>query len=59
MNETRQPHVAGLEHCELRRQAHQLVDAIAARPGGAKLLKGVIPTLETFANYKANRRRSR
>ncbi len=46
---------AELEHQELVKRCHCLVAALANRPGSTKLLKGVIPTLEIFANYKANR----
>jgi hypothetical protein len=46
-----------LERQELIKKCHSLVAAIANRPGSIKLLKGILPTLELFAAYKANRKR--
>ncbi|MBD1859287.1 MULTISPECIES: hypothetical protein [Leptolyngbya] len=42
---------------ELRLHCHKLIDRIARNPGAIKLLTGVIPTLEIYANYKSNRRK--
>lgn len=50
---------AELERQQLIKQAHCLVAAIASRPGAIKLLRGVIPMLEIYAGYKANRARQR
>ncbi len=47
----------GLEHQELIKQCHYLIAAIANRPGGTKLLQGILPTLQMYAQYKANRKR--
>lgn len=55
MNEPNHCHAAELEREQLVKQAHCLVAAIASRPGAIKLLRGVIPTLELYANYKRNR----
>jgi hypothetical protein len=53
-------HIAAeLERQQLIRQCHSLVAAIANRPGSTKLLKGILPTLEVFAGYKANSLRQR
>ena len=49
-------HAAELERQELIKKCHCLVAAIANRPGSTKLLLGIVPTLELFASYKANRR---
>jgi hypothetical protein len=51
-----QNHAAELERQELIKKCHCLVAAIARRPGSTKLLLGIVPTLELFANYKSNRR---
>lgn len=51
-----QNHAAELEREQLIRHCHSLVAAIANRPGSTKLLKGIVPMLEIYANYKANRR---
>jgi hypothetical protein len=51
-----EPHTAELEREQLIRHCHSLVAAIANRPGSTKLLKGIVPMLEIYANYKANRR---
>ena len=50
---------AELEHQQLVKQAHCLVAAIANRPASVKLLRKVIPMLEIYAGYKANRVRRR
>ncbi len=47
---------AELERQQLIKRCHCLVAAIANRPGSTKLLLGIVPTLELFAGYKANRR---
>jgi hypothetical protein len=47
---------AELQRRELIRHCHSLVAMIANRPGSIKLLQGILPTLEAFAQYKANRR---
>ncbi|MBA2748905.1 MAG: hypothetical protein H0U45_09245 [Tatlockia sp.] len=55
-----QSHAAAeLERQQLIRQCHSLVAAIANRPGSTKLLRGIVPTIETFAGYKANVSRQR
>lgn len=59
MTQTNLAHNAELERQQLVKQAHCLVAAIASRPGAIKLLRGVIPTLEIYASYKANRVRRR
>ena len=41
---------------ELRTQCHQLIEQIAKRPGGAKLLQGAMAHLEGLSAYKADRR---
>lgn len=43
-----------LERQQLIKQAHSLIAVIASRPGSIKLLRGVIPMLETYAAYKSN-----
>ncbi len=50
---------AELERQQLIKKCHSLVAAIANRPGSTKLLRGILPTLEIFAGYKANRRKYR
>jgi hypothetical protein len=55
MSESQPTHAAELERQQLVKQAHCLVAAIASRPGAIKLLRGVIPMLEIYAGYKANR----
>lgn len=37
---------------QLRSQCHELIDVISKRPGAVKLLLGVLPTLELYAQYK-------
>lgn len=68
MNGAQENHAAELERQQLIKQAQALVAAmlakrsafgIASRPGATKLLKGVMPTLEMYAGYKANRVRRR
>lgn len=59
MNGAQENHTAELERQQLIKQAHSLVAAIASRPGATKLLKGIMPTLEMYAGYKANRVRRR
>ena len=59
MNEVHQSHAAELECQQLIKQCHCLVGAIASRPGAIKLLRGVIPMLQIYAGYKANRVRRR
>ncbi len=54
-----QSYIAELERQSLIKQCHCLIAAIANRPGSTKLLRGVLPTLETFAGYKANSLRQR
>ena len=49
-------HAAELEREQLIRHCHSFVAAIANRLGSIKLLKGIVPTLELFANYKSSRR---
>lgn len=44
-----------LERQQLIKRAHSLVAEIAARPGSLKLLKIIVPMLESYAAYKANR----
>jgi hypothetical protein len=44
-----------LERQKLVKQAHCLVAVIASRLGAIKLLRGVVPMLEIYADYKANR----
>ncbi len=56
MNEPEQTHDAERERQELIKQAHSLIAAIASRPGGTKLLRGIVPTLEMYASYKRGRR---
>lgn len=46
------------EHQALVSEAHALIAAIAKRPGATKLLRGIIPMLQIYAAYKANRKRS-
>lgn len=48
-----------LERQQLIKECHCLIAVIANRPGSIKLLRGVLPTLETFAGYKSNRRKQR
>ena len=50
---------AELERQQLIKKCHSLVAAIASRPGSTKLLRGILPTLEIFAGYKANSLRQR
>lgn len=59
MNEPNHCHAAELEREQLIKQAHCLIAAIASRPGAIKLLRGILPMLETYASYKANRARRR
>jgi len=59
MIQTNFAHAAELERQQLIKQAHCLVAVIASRPGSIKLLQGVIPMLEIYAGYKANRVRRR
>lgn len=40
---------------QLRSQCHQLIDAISKRPGAAKLLTGLLPTLKMYSKYKTKR----
>ena len=47
-----QTHAAELERQQLTKRAHCLVAQIATRPGAVKLLKGIIPLLQIYANYK-------
>ncbi len=46
-----------LERQGLIKKAHSLVAVISHRPGSTKLLKNVVQVLESYANYKLNRRR--
>ncbi len=46
-----------LERQELIKKAHALIASIANRPGSLKLLKIVVPMLESYGAYKANRSR--
>ena len=41
-----------LEHQRLVARCHGLIAAIASRPGGTKLLRGILPVLEQYAAYK-------
>ncbi len=50
-----QTHAAELERQQLTKRAHCLVAQIATRPGATKLLKGIVPVLEQYAQYKAKR----
>lgn len=50
-----QVHTAELERQQLLKQCHQLVDAIAFQPGGTKLLRGIMPTLKIYAQYKMSK----
>jgi hypothetical protein len=59
MTQSPQSHTADLERQQLIKQCHCLVAVIASRPGAIKLLRGVIPMLETYAGYKRNRARRR
>ncbi len=43
---------------ELKLEAHQLIDVIARKSSGAKLLLGLLPLLKMYAEYKINRVRS-
>jgi hypothetical protein len=52
-------HTAELERQQLIKRCHCLIAAIANCPGSIKLLRGIVPTLETFAGYKANVSRQR
>lgn len=54
-----QIHAGELERQQLTKHAHSLISAIALRPGATKLLKGVMPMLEQYAAYKANRSQGR
>ncbi len=47
-----------LERQELIKKAHRLIVLISHRPGSTKLLKNVVQVLESYANYKLNRRRT-
>jgi hypothetical protein len=47
-----------LERQELIKKAHSLIALISHRPGSTKLLKNVVLVLESYANYKLNRRRT-
>lgn len=58
MTQTDLARAAELERQELLKKCHCLIAVIASRPGSTKLLRGVIPMLQVFANYKANRARS-
>ncbi|MBD2076415.1 hypothetical protein H6F86_21520 [Phormidium sp. FACHB-592] len=44
---------------QLKAEAHRLIEAIARRPGSIKLLLGVLPVLQMYANYKANQQQGR
>lgn len=48
-------YAAELERQQLVKQCHSLIAAIASRPGATKLLKGIVPVLEQYAQYKSNR----
>lgn len=48
-------HAAELERQQLIKQCHSLVAAIASKPSSIKLLRGILPMLEIYASYKANR----
>ncbi len=50
-----QNHAAEVERQELIKRCHSLVAAIANRPSSIKLLRGILPMLETFAGYKVRR----
>jgi hypothetical protein len=50
-----QNHAAEVERQELIKHCHSLVAAIANQPGSIKLLRGILPMLETFAEYKVRR----
>ena len=41
---------------ELKRQCHQLIEAIATRPGAVKLLQGILDQARVFAQYKSDRK---
>lgn len=55
MTQTDLAHAAELERQQLIKQCHCLVAVIASRPGAIKLLRGILPMLEIYAGYKANR----
>lgn len=55
MTQTDFVHNAELERQQLVKECHSLIAAIASRPGSTKLLRGILPMLEIYANYKANR----
>lgn len=59
MNGVQENHAAELERQQMIKQAHALVAAIASKPGSAKLLRGILPTLQMYAGYKTNRVRQR
>jgi hypothetical protein len=46
------------EHQHLVKEAHCLIAAIASRPGSIKLLRITVAMLQSYANYKLNRRRT-
>ena len=60
MNEVYQSHhTAELEREQLIKQCHCLIAAIASRPGSTKLLKGILPMLHQYAQYKRRKPRRR
>lgn len=54
-----QSYIAELERQQLIKHCHSLIAEIANRPGAVKLLRGIVPTLERFARYKASSKRQR
>ena len=40
----------------LKQECHRLIEAVARRPGAAKLLLGTLLQLQMFAAYKVDRR---
>lgn len=59
IEQTKSTYAAELQRQELTAKCHALIAAIASRPGALKLLKGVLPTLQMYAQYKANRTNQR
>jgi hypothetical protein len=59
MTQTDFVHAAELERQDLIKQAHCLIAVIASRPGSIKLLRGILPVLQQYAQYKSRQRRKR